>query len=52
MNNGTHISLFMQCCTVDGLSQWAAPLKRVVLSQGEQFAGGPVLHNGEMVNLD
>ena len=42
----------MQCCTVDRLAQWAAPLKRVVVGQGEHFGGGPVLHNGEVVAFD
>ncbi|KAL3092416.1 hypothetical protein niasHS_007625 [Heterodera schachtii] len=52
VNNGTHISLLMRCCAVARLSEWAAPLKQVVLAPGEQFSGGQVLHNGKIVAYD
>ncbi|KAL3081345.1 hypothetical protein niasHT_039822 [Heterodera trifolii] len=52
MNNGTHISLLMRCCAVARLSEWAAPLKQVVLAPGEQFSGGQVIHNGKTVAYD
>nr|CAD2181978.1 unnamed protein product [Meloidogyne enterolobii] len=46
-------NLKQKCCLIPNLSQWAAPLKKVVIKKGEKFEGGPVLNKGgEIIAFD
>uniref|UniRef100_A0A1I8AYM9 DUF7596 domain-containing protein n=1 Tax=Meloidogyne hapla TaxID=6305 RepID=A0A1I8AYM9_MELHA len=45
-------NLNLKCCLIPNLSQWAAPLKKVVIKKGEKFEGGPVLQKGEIIAFD
>lgn len=50
-NNGTHISLRMECCYSDELDH-AYELKVVALHPGQQYEGGIVKENGKEVAFD
>lgn len=50
-NNGTHISLTMECCRFEGLN-FATEFKVVMVHPGERFAGGPVQEKGRLVAFD
>ncbi|KAI1725633.1 hint module domain-containing protein [Ditylenchus destructor] len=51
INNGTHISLQMECCRYDDLVV-ATELKSVVVRPGERYVGGVVKENGRTVAFD
>uniref|UniRef100_A0A7E4VFJ1 Hint domain-containing protein n=1 Tax=Panagrellus redivivus TaxID=6233 RepID=A0A7E4VFJ1_PANRE len=50
-NNGTHISLRMECCRFEGLN-YGTPLSTVSLQAGDRYKGGSVYENGKLVAFD
>lgn len=50
-NNGTHISLKMECCVYEGLN-YATSLASISLIAGQRYKGGTVLENGKPVAFD
>uniref|UniRef100_A0A915DAH1 Uncharacterized protein n=1 Tax=Ditylenchus dipsaci TaxID=166011 RepID=A0A915DAH1_9BILA len=51
VNNGTHISLQMECCRYEGLGE-AIELKTLVLRPGDRYVGGAIRENGKLAAFD
>lgn len=51
LNNGTHISLTMECCRFEGLN-YATEHKIAMIRPGERYVGGPVKENGRLIAFD
>ncbi|CAD5220769.1 unnamed protein product [Bursaphelenchus xylophilus] len=50
-NNGTHISLTMECCRFEGLN-YATEHKIALVRPGERYVGGAVKENGRLIAFD
>ncbi|CAD5215190.1 unnamed protein product [Bursaphelenchus okinawaensis] len=50
-NNGTHISLTMECCRFEGLN-YATEHKIALIRPGERYVGGAVKENGRLIGFD
>ncbi|KAE9556175.1 hypothetical protein FO519_000663 [Halicephalobus sp. NKZ332] len=50
-NNGTHVSLYAQCCKYDGLN-YATSMGTIPLLPGNNYTGGTVVENGQPVAFD
>jgi hypothetical protein len=51
VNNGTHITLTMECCQFQGLN-YATEYKTIVLRPGDRFVGGAVKEQNRLIAFD